>query len=178
MNRFETLCLKAARERWCWNLACTTCGHGVFRWAFKALSRGLDPTDPSWPVHWGSGQTFTTLGAINGEWPDPRSWPIEAQGALQDAVVGCDVQRLSEIVHFPDWLGYIGLALRYTEKAENSNLALTKHLAPQLMTLVIPGSPADRMLGDIMQSGRSLSWSDLEIVERCYRDPRNHDGAV
>lgn len=60
-NRFEVLCELAQSEQWCWNLMCTTCGHGVFRWALKALANGFDPATEEWPVHWGADVTFTML---------------------------------------------------------------------------------------------------------------------
>jgi len=121
MSRFESLSLLATREQWCWNLACTTCGHMVFRWGLKALVRGLDPAAADWPVHWGAGQTSTRLAASNGPLPPCGGWPLAEQRAIQDTVRGCSVERLAQEGKFPDWLGHIGVLLRYTEDAEQDN---------------------------------------------------------
>ena len=115
VNRYESLSLMASREGWCWKLACTTCGHMVFRWALKALAKGLHPDDSDWPVHWGPEQTSTRLAAVNGPIPPAGGWPETEQRAIQDAVRGCSLLRIAEESPFPDWLGHVGVLLRYTE---------------------------------------------------------------
>ena len=44
-NQFECLCKLASDEDWCWNLQCTTCGHQIFRYAFRLMSRGIKIQD-------------------------------------------------------------------------------------------------------------------------------------
>lgn len=39
---FEVLC-ELAQRWWYWNLMCSTCGQGVFRWALRPLTKGFDP---------------------------------------------------------------------------------------------------------------------------------------
>lgn len=174
VNRFESLSLLASRERWCWNLACTTCGHMVFRWGLKALAKGLHPGEPDWPVHWGPTQTSAHLTSTNGPMPPSGGWPEAEQGAIQKAVRGCSLDRIAGESSFPDWLGHLGVLLRYTEDAERDNLLLTRELVPQLARLVEPGSRADVMLRQCLDAKQPLRWTDLEVIERCYSGPRSH----
>lgn len=178
VNRFESLSRLAAREQWCWNLVCTTCGHMVFRWGLKALAKGLHPDKPEWPVHWGPEQTSTRLASVNGPMPPPGGWPESEQRAIQEAVRGCRLELIAGESCFPDWLGHLGVLLRYTEDAERDNLLLTRELVPQLAGLVESGSSADTMLRQRLDAKQPLRWSDLEVIERCYSGPRPHRGAI
>lgn len=174
VNRFESLSLLAAREQWCWNLVCTTCGHMVFRWGLKALAKGLSPDKPEWLVHSGPGQTSTRLAAVNGPVPPSGGWPESEQKAVQEAARGCRLDLIAEKSPFPDWLGHLGVLLRYTEDAERDNLLLTRELVPQLAGLVESGSSADTMLRQLLDEKQPLLWSDLEVIERGYSGPRPH----
>jgi len=166
-NKFEALCELAWREKWCWNLVCTTCGHCVFRWGLKALARGLHPDDPAWPVHWGPRSTSTELERINGPLHTGGGWPLAEQHAIQACVQGCELRTVVRAVGFPDWLGHFGVVLAYTEDAEAANHAVSDAVAPQLEAMVIPGSPAAIMLKQV-QAGRPIRWDDLELVERDF----------
>lgn len=114
MNRYEALSTPAHQESWSWNLACTTCGHGVCRWALKALAHGYDPGSDIWPVHWGGEWTFETLTRANGSLPSRTDFSVAEQRAIHEAVVGCDLSQLCRSVSFPDWLGHLGVLLAYT----------------------------------------------------------------
>lgn len=171
-NAFERLSLLAARERWCWNLCCTTCGHMVFRWALKALAKGLHPDHSEWPVYWGAQRTSDTLAAMNGPLPPAGGWPQAEQCAIQNASRGCILANVIREVPFPDWLGHLGVLLRYTEDAERNNLALTRELAPQLLELVERRSAAESMLRQRLEDREPLRWNDLELVESCRRGRR------
>jgi len=168
VNRFETLCKLATRERWCWKILCTTCGHHVFRWALKALARGLDPSASTWSVHWGGAFTQQDLERLNGPLPPFYPWDIVEQERIQRSAVGCDIQSIASAAEFPDWLGYFGILLCYTEEVEERNRVLTAELVPQLRRCVASGSPAERMFEEITRSGRTLRWPDLEVVEMSY----------
>lgn len=178
VNRFESLSLLATREQWCWNLACTTCGHMVFRWALKALAKGLHPDDPQWPVHWGPEQTSTRLAYVNGTVPSVGGWPEAEQRAIQEAACGCSLERIAEKSLFPDWLGHLGVLLRYTEDVECSNLLLTRELVLQLTRFVESGSEAASMLRQRLDANQPLRWNDLEAVEHFYRGSRLRRGAI
>ena len=51
-------------------------------------------------------------------------------------VRGYSVQRIAQEGEFPDWLGHLGVLLRYTEDAEQDHPAITSELGPQLTALV------------------------------------------
>ena len=77
-----------------------------------------------------------------------------------------DLVAIAARCQFPDWLGYIGLALNYTEDAEQENHEITRAWVPQLATLVRPESSASALLGTLLpESSRALTWRDLEAVE-------------
>lgn len=167
MNAFVQMCALAAREHWCWNLVCTTCGHGVFRWGLHALAQGKVPDDRDWVVHWSPQTTFSDLERECG--PLPRGpWPIGEQQILQRLTEDLNLDELESCVTFPDWLGHLGVLLRYTEDAERGKPTLTGHLVDQLQHRVSPESPAEELLVSIKKSGRPLRWTDLEILEHSY----------
>jgi hypothetical protein len=171
-NAFERLSVLAARERWCWNLCCTTCGHMVFRWGLKAIANGFDPDDPDWPVHWGKRETSSTLTTRNGPMPPAGGWPLAEQCAIQEAAQDCLIGNIAAKVPFPDWLGHLGVLLRYTEDAERNNPALTQRFVPQLLDLIEQPSAAESTLRQRLEARDPLRWHDLELVEHYYRAPR------
>lgn len=162
MNQFESLCKLAAKEQWCWNLACTTCGHEVFRSAMRDLAGGLDPESAAWTVHRASLQP--TVATRRPAQP-LGDWPHDEQALLQQTAVGCDLDVISRLAAFPDWLGYIGILLRYTEQAEASNRLLTRAFVPQLIKFVRPNSRGLELLREIERGSRPLRWTDLETIE-------------
>lgn len=166
-NSFEALCALAAREQWCWKMHCGTCGHGVFRWGLLALARGDHPDMAGWAVRWGRGVTFTDIEAIAGPPPPFEGWPIVEQRKLQALIANASVDRIAHECPFPDWLGYLGLGLHYTEGAENRDPLISRRLAPQLQRLL----PADSSAAEMLRSRAAedeperLCWRDLASVE-------------
>jgi hypothetical protein len=169
-SAFEYLCVLASREQWCWKVGCTTCGHGVFRWAFRALAAGRHPLDATWSVHWGRGATSTRLAARNGPLPPSGGWPLAEQERLQRIVARATVANIARETRFPDWLGYLGLALLYTEAAEQRDRVLTQALVPQLRELVLEQSPGACLLDELVNpEGQRLDWRQLETIEHSWR---------
>jgi hypothetical protein len=180
-NAFTALCELASREHWCWHVGCTTCGHGPFRWALRALARGKHPNDMDWSVHCGAGWTSTTLAERNGPLPPVPPWPLRVQRALQTIVACSDLQYVATTTTFPAWLGYLGLALWYTEDAERVDGVITLGLVPQLLGFVSPDSAGDARLREVARSssqGHRLLWRDLESIERSYCGPRPSEGTT
>lgn len=180
-NSFEALCTLADREKWCWNIHCGTCGHGVFRYGLSALSSGAHPDSADWFVRWGPGAGFTEIDARMGPMPSFEGWPISQQRQLQRVISEANIQRIADECSFPDWLGYLGLALHYTEEAERQNPVISRSVAPQLGRLAIPGSPAQNLLSSraAAEGDERLTWDDLGSVEfnllRELRVPRRSE---
>ncbi len=167
-NAFEALCQLAVDERWCWKMVCTTCGHDEFRRGLQAIAMGDHPESKEWGVHRG--------GSRRGKpsFPDrygpelPRGgWPADVQAKLQDVVAGASVARLRECCPHSDWLGYLGLALFYSEQAESREPKITREVASQLLEIVDHGRRADKRLLILEQAipGQQLRWQDLEAYE-------------
>jgi len=165
---FEALCALASRERWCWKIVCTTCGHMLFRYALRQLASGKSPNDEDWLVHKDypvlrRGSPLRELGPI----PPLASWPIEEQARLAKILSTADILVIASACIFPDWLGYLGLALHYTEDVERRNHSLTHAWCPQLQRLVRPASVASNMLSKLSMGQEGvLTWCNLEAVER------------
>lgn len=175
-NPFEALSQLASQERWCWRMHCSTCGHGQFRWAFRALLNREHPDDPAWPVKKDS--RVEDLKQPLGPWPSLGGWPLEEQLALSMLVKGVNTKRLASNGSFPDWLGHLGLALRYTEEYERLQRVLTERLLPQLAQMVRLDSHASQLCRQLLASEeRVITWRDLEYFEvamktecRIFRD--------
>jgi hypothetical protein len=178
LNAFEALCALAAQEQWCWNLSCGTCGHGVFRWGLRALAQGHRPADPTWSVHWGAGVAFADLEVQNGpQPPNPGDWPARDQERLQRIVARATLTNIAAVAAFPDWLGYIGLALFYTEQAEAKRALITRALGPQLRAFVVEGSPGASWLTDLADAPDArLRWADLSRIQASWRHPPEANG--
>ena len=159
---FHALCLLASRESWCWDLSCSTCGQVEFRYAFRELVAGKHPDAPEWIVSRGKQPAFGKLLPA----PPRGRWPLEEQQKLAGILTRTDLREIHEACRFPDWLGYLGLALATTEDAECLDRKLTLCLIPQLMELVqrVP-SCVTRLTAILSDSDRILRWSHLEMVE-------------
>jgi hypothetical protein len=177
-NSFEALCTLADRERWCWKIHCGTCGHGDFRYGLSALSSGGHPDSADWIVRRGAG---AEIEARMGPMPSFESWPIRQQRQLQKIIGDADIQGIAEACSFPDWVGYLGLALHYTEEAEREKPVISRGVARRLGQLVIPGSPAQTLLRSraAAEGDERLTWEDLGSVSdnllRELRVPRRSE---
>ncbi len=155
-NAFESLCAKAGAEKWCWDIGCTTCGHLHFRFAFRDLSAGLQPTSKDWQIHRKQTHGYGDL---------PRLFTPDEQRRLVHIFTGASIAQLAKVAPFPDWLGYMGLALLYTEDDEGKNGELTEAWVPQLLSLLPTHVPARDRLQALNNSKERLTWRHLESVE-------------
>ena len=167
-NSFEALCVLASKEHWCWKIHCTTCGHMYFRHGLHEILLGKHPESPSWlvsesnPILFRGGQP-KSLGKLPPRW---ESWPIDEQQSLSQILIGVDLLYLRENCSYPDWLGYHGLALFYTEDTEKESRNITKALVPQLQKRSDIVSPKSNFLQGILNDEiRVLSWINLEALE-------------
>ena len=166
-NAFEALCELAARENWCWNIVCTTCGHTHFRYGLQQLARGKHPDRSDWrvtrndPVLRRGGEP-TDLGPLPPLW----DWPLEDQSALVEVLSKASLKVISGCARFPDWLGYMGLGLCYSEDAERNLRAVTQAWVPQVLEMLPETSPSQPFFKNILGSSvQVLRWRDLEKIE-------------
>ena len=139
----------------------------LFRYALQQLAFGADPGSSAWVVHQDHpvlrrGSPLRELGPI----PPLAGWPIGEQRKLKEVLQTANLSYISTRCSFPDWLGYIGLALHYTEEAELEDSGLTRAWVPQLASLVQAGSATHRLLLEIEVGGAHLlNWRHLQAVE-------------
>jgi hypothetical protein len=151
----------ANRERWCWHLGCTTCATCNFRYAFYEIASDKHPDSSDWRTR--------GMPAPAHLFPDYREIPslIGRSERLHQGLADASVAKIAASCTFPDWLGYMGCGLCFTEPLERDSGALTASWAGQLRAFVVPHSPADELLGHILSDPSArLHWRDLGLVER------------
>ena len=138
-----------------------------FRYGLRELSHGRHPDQSDWRVTRNDpvlyrGDQPAALGPL----PSVGNWPITDQQTLAEILAGASLSYIARHVSFPDWLGYLGLGLLYTEDVECDQRILTKAWGQQLIEILPPLSRSRQHLGEI-QNGphRMLGWRELEEVE-------------
>jgi hypothetical protein len=158
---FLALCVLASREDWCWSIHCGTCGHWHFRLGLVELVRGKHPADRDWVVKVANREVFDAFADVG----NPLLTKAE-QAELSRIVSETRIRDLARHCRFPDWLGYLGLALRYTSDWEDEARVLTSTLAPQFLEMVPEGSSAWSRFREMEKDGsQRLDRGDLELVE-------------
>lgn len=161
-NAFEAVCLLADSERWCWRITCTTCGHWAFRYAFLQISLGRHPSKADWEHPASMSDATLRLGSLSA-----ATTFVRASRVFYDVVSSASVVRIAGACRCPDFLGYLGLVLFYTDGWEPINRALTLRWGEELRTIVRPHSVAETRLRTLLGNEQMvLTWPDLEQVER------------
>lgn len=161
MNNFEALCRLASEENWCWNLFCTTCGHMHFRYAFQELVAGKPPEKKEWLVHRRKTRYTKQLG------PLPKNYTELQKKMFLHICLDADIFSIAQNCTFPDWLGYLGLALEHMNLNSYVYKAVSSNWASQLKNLVPPDSRAHARLSEIVADESDLlTLADLETCER------------
>ncbi|MBK9173229.1 MAG: hypothetical protein IPM28_09535 [Chloracidobacterium sp.] len=158
-NAFEALCKVASEKEWCWNLVCTTCGHEDFRMGLVQISRRIHPESEKWVP------------------PDViRSSDPRLTESLRDRraffhreplyliCASANIASIAATCRFPDFLGYLGLALHYQERMETQYRLLTRLWGSDLLKLMDERA-AEVLRADLDRPDFVLSWRDLERVE-------------
>lgn len=157
-NAFTALCKIASKNDWCWNIHCTTCGHMLFRYGFKELIKGKHPADEDWKIYEHDKQILDDLECLA-----PRqSPPLEEQKKLAQIFRNARLKEIKLSCDYPDWLGYLGLALYYTEDIEEKEQIFSEAWIFQLMMLMSPGGET----AEYFKNKEVLKWEDLEKFER------------
>ena len=100
-NSFEALCELAEKEDWCWTIACTTCGHTHFRYAFQEIARGKSPADEDWIVRNEIKDFKESIGRF------PRRFEIKEKIKVLEICLEANIT--DPRIH----LGYLGLVLHH-----------------------------------------------------------------
>lgn len=152
-SAFVATCRLAARRHWCWKMFCTTCGCTHFRYALLELAMGRHPDLPGWQTRARDLRHVRDTLA-----PHPRGFDLGQQRRIAAILANAPLEQLCDIGPPTSWLGYMGLALHFTEDAEALDRTLTNAWRPQLDALVqgMKGEPP--CLG---ADGEQLRWEHL-----------------
>jgi len=161
-NEFNALCRLASAEGWCWNLACTTCGHLHFRYAFVELALGKNPVDRNWIVRARQTRYQDSIGSF------PRNYSEIQKEKVLNICADADIGQIALSCKFPDWLGYLGLILAHMKMENEAYIQLSQKWASQLKDLVMTGTSTWDQLDEISSGKYSLTLDNLKSVESNY----------
>jgi len=159
-NAWEAVCVIATEQRWCWNLACTTCGAGLWRYALAEIGAGRHPADPNWSTS----NDHRNLPSLN---------ELRKTGSSRhmiDVLAEADLESIARRGPHPDWLGYQGVALRNISRSDAMSRKLTIAWGRQILALLPAISQergylekliSDKPLRDLIGSREFLRWQDL-----------------
>lgn len=159
MNAFEALCKLASDNNWCWNISCSTCGHGSFRYSFLELAKGKNPDDTDWIVS-KERNLRSKLGSL------PLHYSSRKKEAIHNICIEADIKSISKECKYPDWLGYLGLVLHHMADDSESFKRLSSNWAFQLQKMVNQETLTSSILQDISEDKSLLTVNDLEFCER------------
>ena len=170
LNNFELLCLLAATHNWCWNITCSTCGHYYFKNCLKLLI--YNPSILKEAIILKSKNDVENK--LYENFIQNDSFNLLEQKKLSAIIEKSSVLKISSFSKYPDWLGYIGLALLYTEENELNEKRLTVSFLKQFLEIfqVNKKRISYDIAKDILsQSDKVLKWQNLEIFENDLNIP-------
>ena len=161
MNPFESLCQLATKERWCWNIYCTTCGHLHFKYAFRELGKGKSPEEVGWIVRASQTKYEKQLGEI------PRIYSDTEKIQIVTICKEADLKLIRTKCTFPDWLGYLGLVLYHFQSQDQLFRTLSVNWAKQFLDMLPSNDSAYLQLSEIPKNDKMLlSVNDLSNIEK------------
>lgn len=161
-NSFVALCEVASQNNWCWNLSCTTCGHGAFKVAFAKLIKGEHPDDQSF---WPNGKDNSSLSKeMNNNSNFFRNTIIDDQLNLAKIVSQVNIMDIKSICKFPDWLGYIGLVFEHCYNHEAQKI-LSDSFLPQFINLIGEDKEVVTYLKTKQENKQLFDTYDLSKIE-------------
>ena len=170
-NQFECLCKLASDEDWCWNLQCTTCGHQIFRYAFRLMSRGIKIQDEARMT---LGNVYRVSGWIvraennNGDYEGQlykipsfaQGWPESVKDKIANICAEADLEVIANNCKYPDWRGYLGLVAAHMSSDSDAYKNLSIKWAKQLLKMG-EGEASEFDLEEVANGERTLSWRDV-----------------
>lgn len=161
-NPFVALCDYASRNNWCWNIFCTTCGHGSFRVAFSKLIQDQHPDNDSfWSYGKSNSDLLNEVDNNNDFW---REASVVNQLKLTAIVASAKISDIQEVTKFPDWLGYIGLVINHCSNREAGKL-LSDAFIPQFVSITKNNKELNDHLKKMRLNNSILSIYDLSRIE-------------
>jgi hypothetical protein len=161
-NAFNALCELASINNWCWNIYCTTCGHSLFKASFNELIKGKHPDQKDWIL-----TDWNSLKTLKHPYPKIQNWIIDQQKTLAVIISNSSMVDLSLISDSTDWLGYLGLGLKYSKDFEHKTKQITLSIIPQLIEMIGNDENVETILYRMLEvDGREIRWTDLELIEK------------
>lgn len=153
LNSFQEICEVADEENWCWNLSCGTCGHQNFVKSLLLLTNEIEP--------------YPIMGR------DMRDLLISRGDKVQEKVKDTSIDYFANNFKYPDFLGYLGIALHYSQSAERENRILTEKWVPQFIQFMSDDVDINIIhLQNILTQKKVLSIADLDGVKLGYNKVR------
>lgn len=164
-NPFLALCDSASQNNWCWNINCTTCGHGAFRVSFSKLIAG--EVHPDYVMFWPNGKNNNNMLQEYKKHPEYRyfHYNYDNQQKLVEIVAGVKIADLKVLCRFPDWLGYIGLVMAHCP-SRRAQMTLSSHFIPQFLTLFEKDNEIKGYLENKQLNNEPLTIADLNKIEK------------
>jgi len=163
-NAFLAMARLADRHDWCWRIGCTTCGCHQFRVGFHELARGVHPGSEEWRLTRGPAEFEGTSEQL-------LRFTETEQGAIAGIVSQVSLVDLDASCRWPEWVGYLGLALAFTEECERESGILTRSLVPQFTALVSP-QERERLFKRLRHGEERLRWEDLAMISHAIGENR------
>lgn len=86
-----------------------------------------------------------------------------------DDFKSCNLSNLSEHCPFPDWLGYLGVAIDHACREQLDFSDTFQQWAQQLWQVVEKGTDISDILSSAASGKRPIRIKDLELVEKNYK---------
>lgn len=140
----------------------------AFRYALLQIAAGVQPNDTKWIDP--TGRDVQSLGDMKSV-----TRAISESDELLSILAETDLSDVAKRCKFPDFLGYLGVALFFTSPTEFQHGKLTEKWTPQLLRMVIRGGQGEEILQRRIAGGLTpLSWQDLEAVEKDFDHSGRH----
>ncbi len=140
-----------------------------FRYGLYELSKGRHPEETAWRTKRHPPNRFTgLLGDLQ-----TITEAIQHSECLHQILSEASLQEIATQCRFPDYLGYLGLGLYYTDQLEQQHRLLTPVWVLQLSEMVEEGTSKAALLRQKSIPDKladvPLIWSDLDGMEHAIK---------
>ncbi len=155
-NSFVGLCEYASQKNWCWKLWCTTCGHQELSVGLLKIAYGLNPDC----------EEFLQSGISSSHVHYSRNGipSLDIQEELARCVASASLEEIRKVSKYPDWLGYVGLAINHCSSYSARKIISDSYL-PQFILMFDKNIDLQNYLREKQSKGELLNIEDLSIIE-------------